>query len=444
MKMGRPSGLTAKDIIFNDTNLSEIDVEKVIVKDRKRQADESKVAELAESIKELGLLHPIIVNKAADGYVLIAGLHRLTAYKKLGIDRIPAKITDLDNIHSELAEIDENLVRAELHYLDRAEMLKRRQEIYEELHPEAKAEEKRKIGLNVSAETVSALKNMPDTFTVETAKKLNLSERAIRQDLQIAKNLDDGVKKQIKEKKISKGEALEIARLKKDDQQKAIDERTKKPKNKKQKEENVSYYETLVDFQNDVITYDQAEEALRGLGMPMKQAKEYLKTSDEIKSNKKTSLTREIIEAYKLGAYTYEEAEKLLTDESGSIREARYLLATYNGKETGKQQEQKDIETDKEPDTGAQEAKVNPAEYFNMLKDNDNKINQTVLLEVKIRQFNNWHNNIVLELGKPKDIKSHSLPPMQTGEPAVIKIAFKSQNLANDLINILNKSFPVK
>ena len=33
---------------------------------------------------------------------------------------------------------------------------------------------KRKIGLNVSAETVSALKNTPDTFTVETAKKLNL------------------------------------------------------------------------------------------------------------------------------------------------------------------------------------------------------------------------------------------------------------------------------
>ena len=438
MKMGRPSGLTAKDIIFNDTNLSEIDVEKVIVKDRKRQADESKVAELAESIKELGLLNPITVNKAADGYVLIAGLHRLTAYKKLGIDRIPAKITDLDNIHSELAEIDENLVRAELHYLDRAEMLKRRQEIYEELHPEAKAEEKRKIGLNVSAETVSALKNTPDTFTVETAKKLNLSERAIRQDLQIAKNLDDGVKKQIKEKKISKGEALEIARLKKDDQQKAIDERTKKPKNKKQKEENVSYYKTLVDYQDDVITYDQAEEVLLGLGIPMEQVKKYLKTSDEIKASKKTfSITEEvkeeIIEAYKLGAYTYEEAEKILADEcNGGIEVARILLAPYAEKKIGKEPEQKDIKTGGEPNTKAQEA-----------KDKDNNVNQ-VLLEVKIRHFNNGHNNIVLELGKPKDIKSHNLPPMQTGEAAVIKIAFKSQNLANDLINILNKSFPVK
>ena len=50
-------------------------------------------------------------------------------------------------------------------------MLKRRQEIYEEIYPLAKAEEKRKIGINVSAETVSALTDAPDTFTVDTAKK---------------------------------------------------------------------------------------------------------------------------------------------------------------------------------------------------------------------------------------------------------------------------------
>ena len=442
MKMGRPSGLTVKDIVFND--VSEIEVEKIIVKNRKREADEAKVNELIESIKELGLISPIYVNRSGDDYVLIAGLHRLTAYKKLGIDRIPAKITDLDNIHSELAEIDENLVRAELHYLDRAEMLKRRQEIYEELHPEAKAEEKRKsAGANnlqkfLSGETVSPLSETNndelhdddvDTFTEDTAKKTNLTERTIQQDLQIAKNLDDGVKKQIKEKKLSKGEALEIARLKKDDQQKAIDERTKKPKNKKQKEETVAYYRTLIDYQNDVITHDQAEETLLGLGISMENIKKYLKTSDDIKEMRKKSVIEEILEAYRLDSYTYEEAEKLLTDETGSIKEARYLLATYKEKEISQQQEQSNIKTGEETNTKTQEP-------------NDN--NQDVPLEDKIKRFNTLHNNIFLELGKAKDIKSYSLSSIQTGEAAVIKIAFKSQTLVNDLINILNKSFPVK
>ena len=391
MKMGRPSGLTVKDIVFND--VSEIEVEKIIVKNRKREADEAKVNELIESIKELGLISPIYVNRSGDDYVLIAGLHRLTAYKKLGIDRIPAKITDLDNIHSELAEIDENLVRAELHYLDRAEMLKRRQEIYEELHPEAKAEEKRKVGLknqnpNPRADTVSARENTPDTFTEDTAKKTNLTARTIRRDLQIAKNLDDGIKKQIKEKKLSKGEALEIARLKKDDQQKAIDERTKKPKNKKQKEETVPYYKTLIDYQNDLITHDQAEEVLLRLGISMENIEKYLKTSDDIKKMIKKPL-----------------------------------------KELGREDEKSNIKTGEETNTKTKEQDDN---------------NQDVPLEDKIKRFNTLHNNIVLELGKAKDIKSYSLSSVQSGEAAVIKIAFKSQTLVSDLINILNKSFPVK
>ncbi len=389
MKMGRPSGLTVKDIVFND--VSEIEVEKIIVKNRKREADEAKVNELIESIKELGLISPIYVNRSGDDYVLIAGLHRLTAYKKLGIDRIPAKITDLDNIHSELAEIDENLVRSELHYLDRAEMLKRRQEIYEELHPEAKAEEKRKEGLKQfhRGETVSPRINTDesDTFTADTAKKTNLTERTIQQDLQIAKNLDDGIKKQIKEKKLSKGEALEIARLKKDDQQKAINERTKKPKNKKQNSKG-NYIRTLIDYQNDVITHDQAVEVLLELGISMENIEKYLKTSDDIKKMIKKPL-----------------------------------------KELGKEDEKGNIKTDEETNTKTQEP-------------NDN--NQDVPLEDKIKQFNTLHNNIVLELGKAKDIKSHNLPPVQPGEAAVIKIAFKSQTLVSDLINILNKSFPVK
>ncbi len=262
MDLKRPSGQTVSDIlgkdmatiarelnepgVMNEIKLNgvELNVNEIIVKNRKRQADDGKVVEIMESIKEIGLLNPVSVNKTAEGYILVAGLHRLTAYKRLGYNRIQAVIVNMDDIHSELAEIDENLIRAELHYLDRAEMLKRRQEIYEKLHPDSAKAEKVKKNLrqfHTENETVSfsdggsndkGLKGEKndENFVSDTAKKTGLSERAVQQDLQLAKNLDEGAKKQIKKKKISKGDALKIAREKKEEQQKAIEGLTEKPK----------------------------------------------------------------------------------------------------------------------------------------------------------------------------------------------------------------------
>ena len=251
MDLKRPSGQTVSDILgkdmatiareLNETGVAneiklngeELNVNEIIIKDRKRQADDEKVDEIIKSVKEIGLLNPISVNKTDEGYVLIAGLHRLTAYKRLGYNRIQAVIVNMDDIHSELAEIDENLVRAELHYLDRAEMLKRRQEIYEKLYPDFAKSEKVKKNLkqfnSTENETVSFSdkgsnneslngEKKDENFVSDTAKKTGLSERTVQQDLQLAKNLDKGVKEKIKKNKISKGDALKIAREKKEKQ----------------------------------------------------------------------------------------------------------------------------------------------------------------------------------------------------------------------------------
>jgi hypothetical protein len=81
-------------------------------------------------------------------------------------------------------------------------MLKRRQEIYEEIYPETTKSEKVKKNLkqfNTETETVAVSDNysnsngLPlDTFTADTAKKTGLSDRTIRRDLQLSKNLDSG------------------------------------------------------------------------------------------------------------------------------------------------------------------------------------------------------------------------------------------------------------
>ena len=217
--------------------ITEINVEKILTENRKRTVEPEKVTELSKSIQEIGLLNPITVKKDGDNYILVAGLHRLTAFKNLKKDTIPAIISDADDIHNELAEIDENLIRAELHYLDRAEFLKRRQEIYETLYPESTRFEKVKNNLkpfHTDNETVSLSDRdsndadlqdikIPDTFAEDTAKKTNLTARTIQQDLQLAKNLDSEVKDVIKSKGVSKQDALKLSRMDKEKQKNVVD-----------------------------------------------------------------------------------------------------------------------------------------------------------------------------------------------------------------------------
>lgn len=83
--------------------------------------DHKDLAELAQSISEHGVLHPIVVRRANIGYELIVGERRLRACKMLGWDSIPAIVRDMtDKAAAELALI-ENLQRKDLHLFEEAE-----------------------------------------------------------------------------------------------------------------------------------------------------------------------------------------------------------------------------------------------------------------------------------------------------------------------------------
>ncbi len=78
--------------------------------------------ELAESIKEYGLIQPITVRKTgANGYELIAGERRLRATKLANLDYIPAIIVSADERDSAVLAMIENLQRENLHYIEEAE-----------------------------------------------------------------------------------------------------------------------------------------------------------------------------------------------------------------------------------------------------------------------------------------------------------------------------------
>ncbi len=187
-------------------------ISEVIIPDaRKRELNEVRVHSLADSIEELGLLNPISVTPQR---VLVAGWHRLEACRSLGWETIPANQINVDDLHRELAEIDENLVRYELSTLDRSEQLQRRMEIYEALHPETrqgtaggKAGGRGRIA---SAESATAI----PAFADDTAAKTGRSARVIREEVQISEGLDEGTKRIVRGTPLAdrKTELLELAR----------------------------------------------------------------------------------------------------------------------------------------------------------------------------------------------------------------------------------------
>lgn len=77
--------------------------------------------ELAQSIREVGVIQPITVRKTgANGYELVAGERRLRAAKIAGLETIPAIIISGDERDSAIMAMIENLQREDLHYLEEA------------------------------------------------------------------------------------------------------------------------------------------------------------------------------------------------------------------------------------------------------------------------------------------------------------------------------------
>lgn len=143
--------------------------------------DESKLEELVNSIKEHGIIQPLIITKLEvnlDGkqmYQLIAGERRLKAAKILNMFRVPAIVREMDNVRKLEIAIIENIQRANLSFIEEAES-------YERLINE----------FNLSQEDV--------------AKKVGKSRSSIANILRLNK-LPEDIKDRLKDERITFGHA---------------------------------------------------------------------------------------------------------------------------------------------------------------------------------------------------------------------------------------------
>lgn len=86
--------------------------------------NEAKLQELIDSIKEQGIIQPVLVRELSSGYELIAGERRLRAVKVLGIEKIPAIVKQVDDAGAMELALIENIQRDDLNPIEEARAYK--------------------------------------------------------------------------------------------------------------------------------------------------------------------------------------------------------------------------------------------------------------------------------------------------------------------------------
>jgi ParB family chromosome partitioning protein len=104
------------------SELRQIKTDQIIVDpdQPRKQFDEPGIEELAESIREHGVLQPIIVTPHKNGYQVVAGERRLHATRIAGLDKIPALVRTLTGQHRLEVSLIENLQRKDLNDMETA------------------------------------------------------------------------------------------------------------------------------------------------------------------------------------------------------------------------------------------------------------------------------------------------------------------------------------
>ena len=90
--------------------------------------DDESMLELVESIKERGLIQPVLVRPVDDGYEMVSGHRRKRAYELAGINTIPARVKELSRDEAILAMVDSNLQREQILPSEKAKAYKMRLE----------------------------------------------------------------------------------------------------------------------------------------------------------------------------------------------------------------------------------------------------------------------------------------------------------------------------
>jgi len=132
------------------------------------------------------------MHSVTPDFVLVLGYHRLEACRALGWEMVPALVMSFEELDRRLAEIDENLVRAELTELEKVEALAEQKAIYEAKHPETRSVTVRGGPGRGRKTAASAATVLP--FAHAAAARTSTAPRTVRQHVQIARSLPQPIR----------------------------------------------------------------------------------------------------------------------------------------------------------------------------------------------------------------------------------------------------------
>ena len=227
--------------------------------------DEEKLQELAASIKEFGVVQPVVVSKKGRSYELVAGERRLRAAGLAGLTKVPAIVKDYDDAKMMEIALIENIQRHDLNPIEEAQGLRRLMQEFK-LTQEQTAE---KVGRSRSAVTnILRLLNLPEqvqkqiingVLTMGQAKQL-LGLPKPEQMCEVAEAIiANGWSSRMTEevvRKLKEGKKLKIVRELIEEEAKTKDNKEKKPKREP--------------TENDIFCHDFEQRLVEFLGTKVK------------------------------------------------------------------------------------------------------------------------------------------------------------------------------
>ena len=111
-----------KSGLYQSNRIHMLPIERISPNPRqpRRHFPEQPLRELADSIRQHGVLQPLSVQKTPEGYVLVAGERRLRAAGMAGLTHVPCLLVRASPQDSALLALVENLQRSDLHFLEEA------------------------------------------------------------------------------------------------------------------------------------------------------------------------------------------------------------------------------------------------------------------------------------------------------------------------------------
>ncbi len=191
--MGDVGEVYSRELGLDKNQVSLVEISKITPNpfQPRKTFDEAALNELANSIKEHGLIQPIIVLKKNDSFILVAGERRLRATQILGKENILAFVSDSDESKLRELALIENIQRENLNPIELANSYKDLIEVY-----------------NITQENLAELIHKSRTQITNTLRLLNLDPKT--QDL-------------IASGKISQGHAKVLVGLDKEDEKVLVD-----------------------------------------------------------------------------------------------------------------------------------------------------------------------------------------------------------------------------